>query len=40
MSFNRAEFYDAELRRYNEHFRAALNVGARDRVLDIVTVLP
>lgn len=27
--------YDAELRRYNEHFRAAAGVGPRDRVLDI-----
>lgn len=35
MAFNRADFYDAELRRYNEHFQAALNIGPRDRVLDI-----
>ncbi len=35
MAFNRSDFYDAELRRHNEHFRAALNVGPRDRVLDI-----
>lgn len=27
--------YDAELRRYNEHFRAATGIGPRDRVLDI-----
>ncbi|MCP2338983.1 class I SAM-dependent methyltransferase [Actinomadura rupiterrae] len=27
--------YDAELRRYNEHFRAAARVGPGDRVLDI-----
>jgi SAM-dependent methyltransferase len=27
--------YDAELRLYNEHFRAAARVGSRDRVLDI-----
>jgi len=27
--------YDAELRRHNEHLRAAARVGARDRVLDI-----
>src|SRR5688572_10172057 len=26
--------YDAELRRYNEHFRAAAGVGPQDRVLD------
>lgn len=35
MAFNRADFYDAELRRHHEHFRAALKVGPRDRVLDI-----
>jgi cyclopropane fatty-acyl-phospholipid synthase-like methyltransferase len=35
MAFNRADFYDAELRRHNEVFRAALKVGPRDRVLDI-----
>lgn len=29
------DFYDAELRRHNEHFRAAVRVGPRDRVLDI-----
>ncbi|MET4920931.1 class I SAM-dependent methyltransferase [Streptomyces sp. PSRA5] len=27
--------YDAELRLYNEHFRAAARVGSGDRVLDI-----
>lgn len=27
--------YDAELRRYNEHFRVATGIGPRDRVLDI-----
>jgi ubiquinone/menaquinone biosynthesis C-methylase UbiE len=27
--------YDAELRLYNEHFRAAARVGPRDRVLDV-----
>ena len=32
---NRADFYDAELRRHDEHFRAALNIGPQDRVLDI-----
>lgn len=35
MAFNRADFYDAELRRHDEHFRAALKVGPRDHVLDI-----
>lgn len=30
-----ADFYDAELRRYQAHFRAALDVGRRDRVLDV-----
>lgn len=30
-----ADFYDAELRRYEVHFRAAARVGPRDRVLDI-----
>jgi ubiquinone/menaquinone biosynthesis C-methylase UbiE len=30
-----ADFYDAELRRYNVHFRAAAAVRADDRVLDI-----
>lgn len=35
MPFNRADFYDAELRRHNLHFRAALTVGPRDCVLDI-----
>lgn len=35
MALNRADFYDAELRRHHAHFRAALGVGPRDRVLDI-----
>lgn len=35
MALNCADFYDAELRRHNEVFRAALRVGPRDRVLDI-----
>jgi SAM-dependent methyltransferase len=35
MAFDRADFYDAELRRHHEHFRAALDVGPSDRVLDI-----
>jgi SAM-dependent methyltransferase len=30
-----ADFYDAELRRHNEHFRAATGVSPDDRVLDI-----
>jgi ubiquinone/menaquinone biosynthesis C-methylase UbiE len=30
-----ADFYDAELRRYNEHFRAATRVRPDDRVLDV-----
>lgn len=32
---DRADFYDAELKRHNGHLRAAANVGAHDRVLDI-----
>lgn len=32
---DRADFYDAELKRHNEHLRAAASVGVRDRVLDI-----
>jgi SAM-dependent methyltransferase len=32
---NRADFYDAELKRHNAHLRAAANVGIGDRVLDI-----
>ncbi|MFA1674625.1 class I SAM-dependent methyltransferase [Rhizobium mongolense] len=32
---NRADFYDAELKRHNGHLRAAASVGVRDRVLDI-----
>lgn len=35
MGFDRTEFYDAELRRHDERFRAVLKVGPRDRVLDI-----
>lgn len=35
MVLNCAAFYDAELRRHNEVFRAAVKVGTRDRVLDI-----
>lgn len=35
MALNRADFYDAELRRHNEAFRGALRIGPRDRVLDI-----
>ena len=35
MGFNRTNFYDAELRRHDECFRAVLKVGPRDRVLDI-----
>jgi SAM-dependent methyltransferase len=35
MGWDRAAFYDAELRRHNERFRAALQIGRRDRVLDI-----
>lgn len=35
MALNCADFYDAELRRHNEAFRAALKIEPRDRVLDI-----
>ena len=35
MALNRADFYDAELRRHNDRLRAVANVGPRDRVLDI-----
>lgn len=35
MAFNRADFYDAELRRHNEHLRSASGIGPRDRVLDV-----
>jgi SAM-dependent methyltransferase len=35
MALDRADFYDAELRRHHEHFRAAINTDLRDRVLDI-----
>jgi len=34
MGFDRTDFYDAELRRHDERFRAALKVGPRDRMLD------
>jgi SAM-dependent methyltransferase len=32
---DRADFYDAELKRHNAHLRAVASVGVRDRVLDI-----
>lgn len=32
---NRADFYDAELKKHNAHLRAAAGVGIHDRVLDI-----
>lgn len=32
---DRADFYDAELKRHNRHLRAATSVGVRDSVLDI-----
>lgn len=35
MALDRADFYDAELRRHNERFHAAVNAGTRDRVLDV-----
>ncbi|QNA87144.1 class I SAM-dependent methyltransferase [Sphingomonas sp. So64.6b] len=35
MALDRAAFYDAELHRHQEHFRAALKIGLQDRVLDI-----
>jgi ubiquinone/menaquinone biosynthesis C-methylase UbiE len=35
MGFNRTEFYDAELRRHDECFCAALKIDPQDRVLDI-----
>ncbi|UUP19696.1 class I SAM-dependent methyltransferase [Nitratireductor thuwali] len=35
MTFNRADFYDAELRRHNEHLRSAFKIGMRDHVLDV-----
>jgi SAM-dependent methyltransferase len=35
MTFNRAAFYDAELRRHQVHFHAALDIRPADRVLDI-----
>ncbi|MEP6873734.1 MAG: methyltransferase domain-containing protein [Burkholderiales bacterium] len=35
MTSRLADFYDAELRRHNEHFRAAVHIRMRDRVLDV-----
>jgi ubiquinone/menaquinone biosynthesis C-methylase UbiE len=35
MGFNCTDFYDAELRRHDECFRAALKIAPRDCVLDI-----
>ncbi|PCK80192.1 class I SAM-dependent methyltransferase [Rhizobium sophoriradicis] len=35
MTLDRADFYDAELARHNQHLRIAAGVGAGDRVLDI-----
>jgi SAM-dependent methyltransferase len=35
MPIRLADFYDAELHRHHAHFRAALEVGRRDRVLDV-----
>ncbi|MET0656328.1 MAG: class I SAM-dependent methyltransferase [Pseudoxanthomonas sp.] len=35
MAFNRNDFYDAELRRHNQRFRAAIDTSRSDRVLDI-----
>lgn len=32
---NLLDFYDAELRRHNEHLRAAADVHPGDRVLDV-----
>lgn len=34
-ALDRADFYDAELRRHNQHFRAAVKAGIGDRILDI-----
>ncbi len=34
-NFGDADFYDAELRRHNVHFRAAANVHPGDHVVDI-----
>lgn len=33
--WDRADFYDAELKRHNVHLRSAAGVGIRDRVLDV-----
>ncbi|RCS22774.1 class I SAM-dependent methyltransferase [Phyllobacterium salinisoli] len=35
MTFNRADFYDTELHRHNEHLRSAFKIGPHDRVLDV-----
>jgi len=35
MAVDLADFYDAELKRHNERFRAAFEIGPRDRILDI-----
>lgn len=35
MALDRADFYDAELARHNQHLRIAARVGRGDRVLDI-----
>jgi SAM-dependent methyltransferase len=35
MAFDRAAFFDAELQRHHEHFRASLKIDRRDRILDI-----
>jgi SAM-dependent methyltransferase len=35
MSSRLADFYDAELKRHNEHFRAAVDIRPQDRVLDV-----
>jgi len=35
MGFNRTDFYDAELKRLDPHFRNALQVAPGDRVLDV-----
>ena len=34
MDFNRTDFYDAELKRLDPQFRAAMRVAPGDRVLD------
>jgi cyclopropane fatty-acyl-phospholipid synthase-like methyltransferase len=35
MPLTLADFYDAELRRHNERFRAATGIRPADRVLDV-----